>query len=189
MRSSLVPFLMFCLLLARIALSLPLLPLWFAFFSILIFDVSTSNCLFHPVYFIKAACGLLGFRGDLYTVPHAFDTYVRRPLFWLCLRCRRASVIMYVYYSLLVYQVYFNRGISSTPDLLEPVLRPRTAYIYSIVEMNSCENNNNNNNKTTPCCALWSRNFENLMSVAYLTEVSFEKVVVRNWIGSYSIWL
>ena len=87
---------------------------------------------------------------------------------------------MYVYYSLLVYQVYFNRGISSTPDLLEPVLRPRTAYIYSIVEMNSCENNNNNNNKTTPCCALWSRNFENLMSVAYLTEVSFEKVVVRN---------
>ena len=45
-----------------------------------------------------------------------------------------------VYYSLLV--LFFYRGISSIPELLEPVLRPRTAKYCG---------NNNNNNTPRPC--------------------------------------
>ncbi|CAN0496042.1 unnamed protein product, partial [Laminaria digitata] len=48
----------------------------------------------------------------LYSVPHVPDTYVRGPHFYFCLRCT-------ICFS---YHVY-----SSAPELLEPVLRPRTA--------------------------------------------------------------
>ena len=58
------------------------LPSWMCdFFSIFAFDFSTSSCYFHPAYFFWVVCGPLGFCGDLYSVPHASDTYAREPPF------------------------------------------------------------------------------------------------------------
>ena len=48
------------------------------------------------------------------------------------------------YYFWLV--LFFYRGISSTPELLEPVLRPRTALYCENNNNNSSNNNDNNNN-------------------------------------------
>ena len=57
-----------------------LFPIGFVFFFF-DFDIvfSTSSC-FHPDYFF---CGVLGFCGDLYSVPHVSDTwYVLRQSVW-----------------------------------------------------------------------------------------------------------
>ena len=58
------------------------------FFSLFPFDCCffhsnffTSSCFFHPVYFFWVVCGLLGFCGDLYSVPHVSDPYMRGPHF------------------------------------------------------------------------------------------------------------
>ena len=70
-----VPFLLSCLI--------------FLFFLSFVFD-----CLFrfrflgvelfvHSVFFLWISCGLLGFCGELCSVPHVPDTYVRGPHFLL----------------------------------------------------------------------------------------------------------
>ena len=64
--------------------------------------------LFHSVFFLWVLCGPLGFCGDLYSVPHVPDTYVRGPHFYFCLRCTM-WFRYHVYYSLLYF--YFFRGI------------------------------------------------------------------------------
>ena len=125
--SCMFPFLISCFLaffyclLAGIELFFSL-PFWICDFSIFvsIFRRRVVIFIFHPVYFFWIVCGLLGFCGDMYSVPHVSDTYVRGPPFlFFCLRCRCASVIMCT----IVCLFYFYRGISSTPELLEPVLR------------------------------------------------------------------
>ena len=62
----------------------------------------------------------------IWYVPYVYDTYAGGPPFFMfCLRCRWMCFSHRVYHVLLV--LFFHRGISSTPELLEPVLRPRTA--------------------------------------------------------------
>ena len=94
----------------------------------------------HPVFFVWVLCGLLGFCGDLYSVPRVPDTYVRGPLF-LFLRCRCASVIICVLF--LAFYFIISRGIL-----------PLKTYwslscdqgLHSMVAMSSCKNNKNSNN-------------------------------------------
>ena len=77
------------------------LPFWMCDFFDFDFDFSTSSCYLHPVYLV---CGLLGFCGDLYSVPRISDTYVRGPPFlcFVVLSDVQMCLSYEVYYSLLV---------------------------------------------------------------------------------------
>ena len=85
--SCVFPFLTYCFLLLPCLtwtfLSLSsLLDMWFFRFWISIFR--RRVVIFHhvhQVFFFRVACGLIGFRGDLYSVPHVSETYARGPPF------------------------------------------------------------------------------------------------------------
>ena len=49
----------------------------FWFFIRIRFRFLDAELYFHPVFVLWVVCGLLGFCGDLYGVPHVPDTYIR----------------------------------------------------------------------------------------------------------------
>ena len=88
-------------------------------FSTSISRFSTSSRYFRLVYFFRVVCGLLGFCGDFYSVPHLSDSYVPGPPFL----CFVWGVEVFQLPCVLIFECSISRVTSLTPECLEAVLR------------------------------------------------------------------